>query len=83
MATLAAQITELEAELVLVKSQIASVRASGQSSSIEGISISRASLSGLVDERTRIEKSLQRLYRGGRGMVVDMSYGTGTAVTGG
>lgn len=83
MATIAAQIIELEAELVLVKAQMASCRASGQSSSIDGMSITRVQLSGLAEERTKLEKSIQRLQRGGRGVVLDMSYGTGTVVSGG
>ena len=77
MATIAAQITEAEAELVLIKSQMASASAGGQSVSIDGVSVSRIDYKGLSAQRTTLEKRLQRLYRGGRGMLVDMTYGPG------
>ena len=73
MATLAAQITALEAELVLVKDQMAAISAQGQSGSMDGLAVQRVSYAELRRERTRLEKKLQRLYRGGRGIVIDMS----------
>lgn len=78
MATIAAQITELEAELALVKAQMAAVSAStaNASFSVDGMSVTKTGSSmyrELREQRTRLEKSLQRLYRGGRGIVLDMS----------
>jgi hypothetical protein len=78
MATLAEQLAEKQAELVVVKAAIARIMTGGQSSTIEGMSISRGSLSTLREERTQLEKSITRLLRGGRGIVIDMS----CAVTG-
>jgi hypothetical protein len=73
VATIAERITELEAELVAVKAALTSARSGGQSFTVDGQSYSSWSMSGLRDERTRIEKSIQRLLRGGRGMPVDLS----------
>ena len=82
MATIAAQITELEAELVLVKAQQATASAGGQSFAVDGISVSHVNYRALAERRTQIEKSLQRLYRGGRGFIVDMSYPSAPASDG-
>ena len=73
VATLAAQLAEKQAELVVVKAAIARILSGGQSSSIEGMNINRASLSTLRDERTQLEKSINRLLAGGRGIVIDLS----------
>ena len=73
--TNAQKIAELEAELVLVKSQMASASAGGQSFTVDGQSYTSVAYTGLKTRRVEIEKSLQRLYRGGRGFVVDMSAG--------
>ena len=82
MATIDEQITELEAELVLVKAQLASASAAGQSFTIDGLTVSAVAYRALRDRRVELEKSLQRLYRGGRGFVVDMSHdGTDSAST--
>ena len=72
--TVAEKITELEAELVLIKAQMATASAGGQSFSVDGLSVTRANYEAIRDRRREIEKSLQRLYRGGRGFVVDMSF---------
>jgi len=72
--TVAEKITELEAELVLVKAQQATASAGGQSFSLGDLSVSNVNYTALRDRRREIEKSLQRLYRGGRGFVVDMSH---------
>ena len=74
MATNAEKLTALQAELVAIKAAITSAISSGQSSSIDGMSISRVQVAELRSERTRIEKSIQRLLNGGRGIIVDMSY---------
>jgi hypothetical protein len=85
--TIQEKITELEAELVLIKSQMATASASSgvQSFTVDGMSVANTSptmYTALKDRRREIEKSLQRLYRGGRGFVVDMSYpGTDDAST--
>lgn len=71
--TVAEKITELEAELALVKAQQAAASSGGQSFTVDGLSVSKVNYGALRDRRTSIEKSLQRLYRGGRGIVVDMS----------
>jgi hypothetical protein len=77
--TVAQKITELEAELVLVKAQQASASAGGQSFTLGDLSVFSVNYAALRDRRRDIEKSLQRLYRGGRGFVVDMSHpGTDT-----
>lgn len=81
MATIASQITELEAELTAVKSAMTSMLTGGQSASIDGISKTNISYESLKLRRIEIEKSLQRLKRGGRGIVQDMSYGTGDIIT--
>ena len=78
--TVAEKITELEAELALVKAQQASASAGGQSFTVDGLSVSNVNYNALASRRVSLEKSLQRLYRGGRGFVVDMSSnGTETA----
>jgi len=74
MATIQAQITELEAELVLVKAQQAAASAGAQSYSVDGMTVTRVNYYALRDRRKELEKSLQRLYRGGRGFVVDASH---------
>jgi ElaB/YqjD/DUF883 family membrane-anchored ribosome-binding protein len=81
MATIATQITELEAELTALKSAMTSILTSGQSSSMDGINKTRASFESIKARRIEVEKSLQRLKRGGRGMIQDMSYGTGDIVS--
>lgn len=80
MATLSEQIAELEAELVLIKSQMATAQASGGSFTLGDFSVTGTSYSALRSRRVEIEKSLQRLKRGGRGIVVDLSYGGSTSV---
>lgn len=77
MATIAAQITELETELTAVKAAMTSILTGGQSASMDGMSSTKASYDSLKTRRVEIEKSLQRLKRGGRGIVQDLSYGTG------
>jgi len=41
---------------------------------VDGASTSFFQINSMRDELTRVEKSLQRLYRGGRGISIDMSY---------
>lgn len=77
MATIAEQIAEAEAELTALKAQIVSAQSGGQSMSVDGMSISRVNYSGMAAQRTMLEKRIQRLKRGGRGFVIDASYGSG------
>lgn len=74
LGTIQEQITALEAELVLVKAQMAAASAGAQSFTLGGFSAQLVHYNALKDRRKEIEKSLQRLYRGGRGFVVDHSY---------
>jgi hypothetical protein len=81
MATIAAQITELEAELTALKTAMTSILIGGQSASMDGISKASVSYESVKARRIEVEKSLQRLKRGGRGIIQDMSYGTGDIVS--
>jgi hypothetical protein len=74
MATNAAKLTELQTELALVKTQLATARAGGQSFSVDGLSKTAWNINDLRREQTRLEKSIQRLLRGGRGFAIDLSY---------
>jgi hypothetical protein len=80
MATKAEKLAELQAELASIKAAQASARSGGQSMSIDGMSKSNWNPKDLQSERTRVEKSIQRLLRGGRGIVIDMSYTTAADV---
>ena len=74
--TIAQQITRLEAELVVIRAQIVTANSGVSSYNIGNLSVTKSysQLAQLRKDETRIQKSLQRLYRGGRGFVVDMSY---------
>lgn len=74
MATQAEKLTELQAELVTVKAALAKA-SSAQSVSVDGVSVSRANVNALMERRREIEKAIQRLLNGGRGMRIDMSGG--------
>jgi hypothetical protein len=76
MATKAEKLAELQSELTALKNAIAAGRSGGASVSIDGMSVANWSIKDLQAERTRVEKSIQRLLRGGRGIVIDMSYTT-------
>ena len=75
MATKAAQLAELHAELTAIKAAMTSARPSSASFSVDGLQVANRNMDELRKDRTRIEKSIQRLLRGGRGIVVDMSAG--------
>ena len=85
--TLAEQITELEADRTRIRTALAASQTAASSAgfSIDGISMQTgagANIKYLREELNQVEKSLQRLYRGGRGMPVDMSQAaTGTGST--
>jgi hypothetical protein len=74
MATRAEKLAELQAELVLVKAQQASASAGGQDVTMGPFSIRNVNYENLRKRRIELEKSIQRLLRGGRGIVIDMSY---------
>jgi hypothetical protein len=75
MATKAEKLAELQADLAAVKTAIGTARAGNSSTSIDGMSVTKWRLNELRDEQVRLEKSIQRLLRGGRGIVIDMSAG--------
>lgn len=75
MATRAAQLTELQADRTRLKAAIVAGLSGNASESIEGMSITRWRIDELRKELIRVEKSIQRLCRGGRGMPIDMSLG--------
>lgn len=79
--TRAQQITELEAELVIVKAQMTAAASGAKSFTLGDFSVATLDYSSLTARRTAIEKSLQRLYRGGRGMFIDQSYVDSNATT--
>ena len=76
--TIAERIAELEADRTRVRTALATLQTGVQSTTVDGMTVSRFQLKDLRSDLTRIEKSLQRLYRGGRGIVLDMSYGGST-----
>lgn len=72
--TIDEQITELETERARLKTAIAAAQSGASSFTVDGLSVTNFRLSDLRGDLTRVEKSLQRLYRGGRGFQVDMSH---------
>ena len=78
MATRAEKLAELQAELTLVKAQQASASAGGQGMTMGPFSIQNVQYENLRKRRIELEKSIQRLLRGGRGIVIDMSYTDGS-----
>ncbi len=73
MATRAEQITELETELTTLKAARLSAFTGGSQFTLGDISVSGISSGNIGARIKEIEKSLQRLRNGGRGIVVDMS----------
>ena len=73
MATNAEKLTELQTALTAIKATMTSLRSGASSFGVDGLQRTEWRLSDLRDEQTRIEKSIQRLLRGGRGMPMDMS----------
>lgn len=76
--TIAEQIAVLEARRTALESALTAVTTGTMSISVDGMSLSRSSPDSIRSELTRCEKSLQRLYRGGRGFQIDLSQ-TGAA----
>ena len=73
--TIAEQIAELETERTRLKTAIAAAQSGTSSFTVDGMSVTNFRLSALRGDLVRVEKSLQRLYRGGRGLQIDMSHG--------
>lgn len=73
MATRAAQIAELETELTALKTARTAALTGGSSYTLGELSVSGINSGAINDRIVQVEKSLQRLRNGGRGIVVDMS----------
>lgn len=73
MATNAEKLAELETELATLKTARTSALTGGSSYTIGSISVSGVNSSNIDARITQVEKSIQRLKRGGRGIVIDMS----------
>lgn len=71
--TIAEQIAVLEARRTVLEAALTKTISGTASFSVDGLSKSYSTPAAIRDELTRCEKSLQRLYRGGRGMPVDLS----------
>jgi len=67
------KLAALQAELVTVKAAISRAITGGQSAAVGDKSLTRARLDLLISERNQLERDIQRLERGGRGMPIDMS----------
>ena len=72
--TIAQQIAVLEARRTVLEAALTSTTGGTASFSVDGLSKSYSNPAAISAELTKVEKSLQRLYRGGRGFVVDHSY---------
>lgn len=75
--TIAEQIAVLEARRTKLEDALDAVTTGTMSFSVDGMSVSKSNPDAIQKELTRVEKSLQRLYRGGRGFQIDLSQ-TGT-----
>lgn len=78
--TIAQQIAVLEARRDALETALTTVTGGSSSLSVDGVSVSHSSPDIIQAQLTKVEKSLQRLYRGGRGFVIDLSQ-TGTDET--
>ena len=75
MATQNEKLEELQNELSIVKAALMKPLSGGVSVSADGISITRGTIKDLTERRNQLERSIQRIKNGGRGMSVDMSGG--------
>ena len=75
--TIAQQIAVLEARRDVLEAAALSAASGITAQSMEGISLSKLGVTAISAELDKVERRLQRLYRGGRGWVVDMSYAAG------
>ncbi len=71
--TIAQQITVLEARRTTLEAALTAATTGVNSFSVAGMSVAYSSPDKIREELTRTEKSLQRLYRGGRGIQIDLS----------
>jgi hypothetical protein len=71
--TIAEQIAVLEARRDKLEAALDAVTTGTSSVAVDGMSTSYSSPDNIQKELTRCEKSLQRLYRGGRGFQIDLS----------
>jgi len=75
--TNAERIAKLEERRDALEAALLSASDGRMSISVNGMSVSRSSPEMLERDLAQVERSLQRLYRGGRGFVIDMSAGGG------
>lgn len=80
VATKAEKLVELQADRTRIRAALAAAQtASGKRGfSVDGLSVQQGSggnVKSLRDELVSVEKSIQRLLRGGRGIAIDMSAG--------
>jgi len=76
--TIAEQIAILEARRDALETALTSATSGLASFSQDGMSASFSTPDKISAELTRVEKSLQRLYRGGRGFQIDLSQTSAT-----
>ena len=74
--TISERIAELEADRAALRTAISEARTGILSATMGDMSTTRQRLDMLQSEFDKVEKSLQRLYRGGRGFVINMSAGS-------
>lgn len=72
--TIAQRLAVLEAQRTTLETAIASAQSAISSSTQGDMQVTLQRLDALRSELSTVEKSIQRLYRGGRGIAVDMSY---------
>jgi hypothetical protein len=80
VATKAEKLAELQADRTRIRTAIAAAQTAAGTTgfSVDGLSQqsgSGANVKALREDLTAVEKSIQRLLRGGRGIVIDMSAG--------
>ena len=83
MATISQRLIELRAEETALSAAILTRISGAKSVSLDGMSASYDNCKELRSERERVRKSIQRLLRGGRGMVIDLSYAANGEQSGG
>jgi hypothetical protein len=72
VATIAEKLADLRTELAAIKAAMLGMYSGGQSFTIGDMTVQNANMAALQDRRNQVERSIQRLLRGGRGMQVDM-----------
>ena len=71
--TIAQQIVVLEARRTALEAALTASTSGTASFSVDGVSKAYSDPAKISTELTKVEKSLQRLYRGGRGFQIDLS----------